>query len=502
MTEIAPAGDRALMVTMDDLSAEVLHAHASRLRSLDGVLASIAGERSILVIHEPGALGVEGAIRGALASRSGEATLSARAHRIDVNFGDAYGPDLDEILAKGGLSRDAFLRGVADLRLTARYLGFRAGFAYLDGWPDAWALPRRPTSRVRVPGGTFAIAGTRAGFYPVDSPGGWNLLGRTDAALWDPSSDPPILIEPGDTVMIVPTEREILARPEPAMASVLDAPLIAEVVQPGQLTQVVSAEDWSRSVYGLPAGGPFDLEAAALANRAVGNAADAPLLECVMVGPQLRFERPAEVSWSGAAADLKVDGSSPADPRRFAVRAGATLAVGRIRGGLRGWLAVTGGIDVPRMLYGQPPPLRRGALYSASSRLSEAIVASLARGEIREIRAIAGPHPVSPRELDAIAANEWEVTPQIDRVGIRLRPTDRIEAEIPANLPSCGMQCGSVQWHPDGSIIVMGPDHPVTGGYLQPVTVASEERWKLAQLAPGMLVRWRIERERLTVPTS
>jgi allophanate hydrolase subunit 2 len=99
------------------------------------------------------------------------------------------------------------------------------------------------------------------------------------------------------------------------------------------------------------------------------------------------------------------------------------------------------------------------------------------------LRVIPGPHDAPP------FPQEWEVTPQLNRVGIRLRPLQTVAAHLPADLPSCGMQFGTLQWHPDGSVMAMGPDHPVTGGYLQPATVVSSELWKLAQLAPGDHVR-------------
>ena len=86
-----------------------------------------------------------------------------------------------------------------------------------------------------------------------------------------------------------------------------------------------------------------------------------------------------------------------------------------------------------------------------------------------------------------------EVTPQLNRVGIRLRPLRELHVDIPADLRSVGMQCGTVQLHPDGSLVAMGPDHPVTGGYLQPMTVITSERWKLAQLMPGERVTFRYE---------
>ena len=101
------------------------------------------------------------------------------------------------------------------------------------------------------------------------------------------------------------------------------------------------------------------------------------------------------------------------------------------------------------------------------------------RGDRLTIHAIRGPHDIG------LADVECEVTPQLDRIGIRLRPLHAIHAQIPADLKSIGMQRGTIQLHPDGTLVAMGPDHPVTGGYLQPMTVISSERWKLAQLQPG-----------------
>ncbi len=106
------------------------------------------------------------------------------------------------------------------------------------------------------------------------------------------------------------------------------------------------------------------------------------------------------------------------------------------------------------------------------------------RGEHHTIGVVAGPHDSPLREI------ECEVTPQLDRVGIRLKPLQPLGFQPPADLPSIGMQFGSIQLHPDGSLVAMGPDHPITGGYLQPLTVRWDERWKLGQLAPGDRVRF------------
>jgi allophanate hydrolase subunit 1 len=425
-----PAGDNADLIDLGDVTAAELHAAAARIRAEEGVLAVIPGHSSLYVI------------RGERGSATASAKREPRELRVPVVFD---GEDLPEVLAR--VSREEFLTRVATLRLTARYLGFRGGFAYLEGWPDEWSMPRRPTSRP-VSRGTFAIAGNIAGFYPIDSPGGWNLLGHTDLDLEN-------ALTPGDTITIEPVTWSAVAA-----ATALVCSYCARTYKSGScgcrtpggfaeliaspLTTLVTPPDWSR----LPPGGPFDDIAAALAVSAVRGTTE--LLECAMTGPRLRFHRDAVIAW--CTPDLAV--------RVERVSAGEERAFGRIEGGLRAYLAI-----------GESAGERRKAT----------------RSERNVIHAIRGPHDIGLAEI------ECEVTPQLNRVGIRLRPLRELRVDIPADLRSIGMQCGTVQLHPDGSLVVMGPDHPVTGGYLQPMTVIVSERWKLAQLVPGERVTLRAQ---------
>src|SRR5258708_17106687 len=190
--KVTRAGDRGLLADFGvDVAAAELHARATALRERRNVVACIVGQQSLYVVFE-GEPAVDFDEVPSIA-------FTPRTHVIDVDFS---GVDLDEFLAHAHVTRDDFLKRVPSIRLTARYLGFRAGFAYLEGWPDEWRMPRRPTSRNLVPRGSFAIAGAMAGFYPVDSPGGWNLLGRTNATLWDPNAEPPNRFAPGDVVTL------------------------------------------------------------------------------------------------------------------------------------------------------------------------------------------------------------------------------------------------------------------------------------------------------------
>jgi KipI family sensor histidine kinase inhibitor len=437
--KVAPAGDRALLIDFGSIHAAELHARAMRVKSRPDVLACIVGHQSLYVIFRRSA-------DPSLDVTPTDASVAAPGrHAIDVSFAREHAPDLDALLQQYSVSRSSFLTRISSLTLRARYLGFRAGFAYLDGWPLEWAMPRRPTSRP-VPRGSFAIAAAVAGFYPIDTPGGWNLLGRTGAPLWDPRRHPPNLIAAGDEITIVPVDWAIdpppfAPEPEPSIDGV-------EIVSGGQFTTVAGAADWQRIESGRSAGGPFDERSAAAANRAVGNEESAAVLECALAGPRIRFQRDAAIAWRGAASDVS----------DRLVRAGEEIAVGRIRGGMRGYLAIG---EVGRECGGATHPEDR-----------------------HTIRVVAGPHEAG---LGDIAC---EVTPQLDRVGIRLRPLDPIPLRPPADLPSCGMQCGTLQLHPDGTVVAMGPDHPITGGYLQPFTVVWDERWKLGQLTPGDRVRF------------
>lgn len=392
-----------------------LHAAARSVRALEGVLACIVGHSSLYVVFDRPPVSVD------VDLSSGAAATGSRQHRIGVAFD---GADLAEFLALTKLTRDAFIRRVADLRLVVRYIGFRGGFAYLDGWPAEWAMPRRPTSRP-VRRGSFAIAGAVAGFYPLDSPGGWNLLGTTNEEL-------EYRFAPGDEIGIEP-----VSHAGPALQPARPAesrPYVAGISAP--LMTRIGAPDWTHLHRGMPVGGPFDPN---LASAIRGQ----ELYEFAQIGPKIT--RSGTFAWADLSGVREIHG--PAD-------------IGRITKGLRGYLGTT-------------KTEERGP--RSEDRLT--------------IHTMRGPHDIGISEI------ECEVTPQLDRVGIRLRPRlkpglQEPGLDVPADMPSCGMQFGTLQLHPDGSIVAMGPEHPVTGGYLQPMTVLWDERWKLAHLAPGERVRF------------
>ena len=112
------------------------------------------------------------------------------------------GPDLEDVLARTGLRLQEFIDDLQSAPLKVAFLGFLPGFAYIDGLPPHLHLPRRDVPRKRVPAGSLAIAGGYIGVYPSDSPGGWHLIGRSDAVLFDPGCWPPTELTPGRPISV------------------------------------------------------------------------------------------------------------------------------------------------------------------------------------------------------------------------------------------------------------------------------------------------------------
>lgn len=130
--------------------------------------------------------------------------VSGKRHEIAVAYGGGAGPDLPALAKRAGMSADDYIDRHAAADYTVAFLGFQPGFPYLRGLPPALRAPRRASPRLQVAAGSVAIGGIYAGIYPAAGPGGWHVIGRTAAVLFDPQRDAPALLMPGDQVRFVP----------------------------------------------------------------------------------------------------------------------------------------------------------------------------------------------------------------------------------------------------------------------------------------------------------
>jgi KipI family sensor histidine kinase inhibitor len=138
------------------------------------------------------------------APATADAAATPRTIEIEVRYGGPDGPDLEAVAEAHGLRPDDIIELHAGSTWTALFLGFAPGFAYLGPLPPELATARRATPRERVPSGSVAIGGDQTAVYPFSQPGGWQIIGRTDAAMWDLKRTRPNLLAPGDLVRFVP----------------------------------------------------------------------------------------------------------------------------------------------------------------------------------------------------------------------------------------------------------------------------------------------------------
>lgn len=195
---VLPCGDAGLLVEVDGLPEVLALADAVRAAGLDGVLDVVPAARTVLLATDRGTdlAALRRAVL-ALPVDPAAAPPEGATVRIPVVYD---GPDLDEVAALTGLDRAGVVAAHTGTPWRVAFGGFAPGFAYLTGGDPRLHVARRDEPRTSVPAGSVGLAGEFSGIYPRASPGGWQLLGRTDAVLWDPDREPAALLQPGAVV--------------------------------------------------------------------------------------------------------------------------------------------------------------------------------------------------------------------------------------------------------------------------------------------------------------
>lgn len=514
-----PIGDAALTLELGDAIDPALNRSVQSLdrslaeRPFSGFVEAVPTYRSLVVHYDP-RRATFAAVHEALLERLTSRDLPQHVgglRLIPTLYGGEDGPDLAEVARACGLSEADVVALHSGSDYTALMLGFAPGFAYLGMLPEPLETPRRTTPRTRVPAGSVAIAGRQTGIYPSSTPGGWNIVGRTAARVFDVAARPPALILPGDRVRFVPA-RELPAPPVAgATAAQWTTPRPSlEVLDGGLLTTVQDAGRIGHRRLGIARCGPMDAAAHAAANALAGNPVDAAALECTWVGPTLRFLATTVFVVTGADLGAVLHRSDLGDWRiplgsRLLARAGNVLGLGTRREGCRAYVAFAGGIDVPVLLGSRAtdiaggfggldgralrsgdmlalgPPPARGA-----ERIPPLAATSVASSSPVTLRVVPGPHEdrLTPDSWELLLESTYAVGQASNRTGCRLEGAQLSHRGAPEVI-SDGMTFGSVQVSPDGQPIVMMADGPTTGGYPQVATVVTADLPRLAQLAPG-----------------
>ncbi|MEH1026230.1 biotin-dependent carboxyltransferase family protein [Micromonospora profundi] len=275
-----------------------------------------------------------------------------------------------------------------------------------------------------------------------------------------------------------------------------------EVLRAGALTTVqdLGRPGWAH--LGVPRSGALDPTALRLANRLVGNPEEAAGLEITLTGCTVRLTRATTVAITGAEVAVRA-GERPGDTGRpLALPAGTVLTIGPARRGVRSWLAVAGGIDVPAVLGSRATDTLSG-LGPAPLRDGDRLPVGVPLGEPAPVDVTVGPAPApelhltvrlgprddwfTPAAIDRLLGTAYTVSPVSNRVGARLAGAPLPRA-VAGELPSEGIVLGAVQVPADGQPLIFLADHPTTGGY--PVIGVVTDVTPLAQARPGTTVRF------------
>jgi KipI family sensor histidine kinase inhibitor len=195
--QVLPCGDRALLVEVAGLPEVAAVRTALERAPLPGQRDLVPAARTVLVVLDRAPSDLDVAALRRLDPSASASAAAGESLELPVVFD---GADLADVAELTGRSVAALVEALTTAELTVAFGGFAPGFGYLSGLPEELHVQRRATPRTRVPAGSVALAGPFAGVYPQASPGGWQLVGRTDAVLFDVDRDPPALLVPGTAV--------------------------------------------------------------------------------------------------------------------------------------------------------------------------------------------------------------------------------------------------------------------------------------------------------------
>ncbi len=535
---LEPEGDSMLMVRFPNVSRTEVSglitaaAYALNEAPLPSRIETVPAYATLAVYYDPLEASfdeMQAAIADVLSGLEPLDDASETVIDVPVCYGGEFGPDLGTVACHAGISEDEVVRLHTARTYRVDILGFMPGFAYLSGLDERLITPRLDVPRTLVPAGSVGIGGEQTGMYSIASPGGWQIIGRTPARLYDPVAVEPVRLHAGDRVRFVPIGRDAFeqlekqaCRDEGGPQEAKDSPAGITVMHAGICDTVQDLGRFGHQAQGFAPAGPMDRRSAALANILVGNDATSALLEVVACGPTLHFDRAAVICFTGGDFDVTLDGCVLEPYQAHEIPAGSELRIGAALWGQYGYLAVAGGLAVPpalrsrSMALGYPlgasigRPLRAGDSLpipdDAPMALPDGCMPYIASHDayFRRDHSASETSPVTIRVITATdggAAAQWMseacrttfvIDTRSNRMGIRLRyaEDDARYAPRTADLLSEAVALGTIQIPASGEPIIAMADRQTTGGYVKAATVITVDLARLAQCQPGTPLRF------------
>ena len=554
-TLFLPAGDSAVNVefgrTIDPEINKKIRGLSDSLsrKPIRGVTECIPTFRSLLVCYDPLQTGCEALIKKLkkrIKSLDQVSGGKKRVFNIPVCYGGEFGEDIAFVASHAGLTEQE----VIDIHTGRDYLifmlGFLPGFAYLGDMDKRLHTPRLSNPRTSIPAGSVGIGGEQTGIYPLASPGGWQLIGRTPLDIYDAKREEPFLYEAGDESQFVPIDsdtyyeiRHQILRgtwkltvredvQEAKQAHPTQSKQRAEGVQtttvnedaqiggyldiqtPGFFTTVQDEGRLGYQRYGFSQSGVMDQASWKFGNALLHNPQDAAALEMTWQGASFTVDASTRIAVTGAECDVTIDGVKQPQNEALEIDPGRKVTIGIAKKGCRMYLCVQGGIQVPKVMgsrslnlkchiggcegrplrAGDHVPFGVGADFYATETQQTART-RLPEGDTVTLRVIpdAQAECFGTEGAQIFYSSEYEIAEESDRMGIRLQGPS-VTGSGSADIVSEGIAFGAVQVPSSGCPIILMADRQTTGGYAKMGVVCSEDLSLLAQCRPGTKIRF------------
>jgi len=500
---VLPIGPRTFLIELDDLDQTLGLLDALQQDPAPGIAEIVPGARTLLIRTKVGVLADSEMAQAIVARQPGKASATKRTGEM-VELPVTYdGDDLADVARHMGMTVAEVIAAHQAATWQVAFCGFAPGFAYMVGDDPRFRLPRRPSPRTRIPAGSVALADQFCGVYPQASPGGWQLIGRTVVPMWDMTREPPALLRPGVRCRFV--QREASVHP----VAVPDEPPPSQGLRILSTAFPILFQDEGRLGHagqGVSASGALDLGSLRRANRAVGNASFASALEITLGPVRFRAEEKMVVALAGAAL-ASVGGVTIPQGAAFALDAGDEVTIASPASGMRSYLALRGGYAVAKFLGSAasdtlaqigPKAVTAGTVLAQARESAGMIGAPETQrpmprsGDVVELPVVLGPRTdwFTPDAVQLFLIQEWLVTPQSSRVGIRLQGRAPLTRSFDRELPSEGTETGAIQVPHTGQPVLFLADHPLTGGYPVIATLRPDALDTAGQLPPGSRIRF------------
>lgn len=510
--QFLPAGSNRFIVELDDLDSTIALGDALQAANFEGVLEIVPGAVTLHVSFDPVLTTAQELYIQIMALRP-QAGVNRCGDLIEIPM--VYdGEDLAFVAGYLGWSVHELIRRHRAATFTVAFTGFAPGFAYMTCDDPGLEVPRRDSPRVRIPAGSVALAGRFCGVYPSDTPGGWQLLGTTDLPMWDVSRAQAALLKPGDRVRFVDhTAHQNAGQLKVSIEQPANTAKGLTVVSSDRPLLFQDIGRAGNAYQGVSQSGAADLKALRHANDLLGNDYSAVAVEVTYGGAEFEADIPLTLAVSGAPAPLTLTTSdgrvvSVSNLYPVAMDIGDTLSLGIPTQGVRSYVAVRGGFVAPKVLGSAstdtlakvgPEPIITGEVLLPSNDVIGSVCAHLIEqpalpgsSDIVVLDVVMGPRTdwFTPEAIRTFCEQAWTVTPESNRVGVRLNGTSALTRECADELPSEGTSRGSIQVPRNGQPVLFLADHPLTGGYPVIAVVAEHHLSLAAQIPIGARIRF------------